>query len=114
MRPLEIMEQNSWFFSGRFLDHLDPHILLIHEEPTEAVHKLILRFQNGFGIEILYSFLGEEKPLFFKVSVLKFLGPRIKDFKPVQYIPIPPANRVSKEIMHVCQQVARLSARAAA
>ena len=81
MSLIDNAQQNSWFFSGKFLDHLDPHIILIHGTPMEAEHKLILRFQNGFGVEILQSFFCRERPPLFKVLVLQFIGPRMKDFK---------------------------------
>jgi len=109
-------QQNSWFFSGKFLDHLDPHIILIYGNPMEAEHKLIIRFQNGFGVEILQSFFCRERPPLFKVLVLQFLGPRMKDFKPVEYIPIPKMNWGNnyEEIIHLCHRVAHLPTRAAA
>ena len=109
-------QQNSWFFSGKFLDQLDPHIVLIHGNPMEAEHKLILRFQNGFGVEILQSFFCRERPPLFKVLVLQFIGPRMKDFKMLEYFYIQTINwgNEYEKVILLCQRVAQLPTRAVA
>jgi hypothetical protein len=109
--PTRPVKQTSWFFSEKFLDRLDPHILIIHEEPTKTEHKLTLRFQNGFGIEILQSFLRGEPPVF-ELLVVKFLGARMKDFEPIRCLEADWFNS-PEEIIHLCQQVAGQPARAA-
>jgi hypothetical protein len=117
--PMSLIDnapQNSWFFSGKFLDHLEPHIILIHGNPMEAEHKLILRFQNGFGVEILQSFCCRERTPLFKVLVLQFIGPRLKDFKTLEYFSIPTINwgNEYEKVIFLCQRVAHLPSRAAA
>ena len=110
MHGINILAQSSWFFTEKILDHLDPYILLIHEDSTEVGHKLILRFQNGFGIEIIQAFFFANTPPVFKVLVLRFLGARIDDSIRVQYTPSAKGNWVHdlEEIISLCRQVACL------
>jgi len=109
MHHMIIVAQSSWSCTENILDHLDPYILLIHEDSTEVGHKLILRFQNGFGIEIIQAFFFAIPPIF-KVSVLRFLGPRIDDSIRVQYTPSAKGNWVHdlEGIISLCRQVACL------
>ncbi len=109
MGPRNKVHRSFGFLSERFLDHLDPYILLIHAEPAEVEHKLVFRFQNGFGVEILHPLLMGDKSSFFRVMVLKFMGSSMQDFKPVEYLPVPKVNWVDsqEDLMQVCQQVAQ-------
>jgi hypothetical protein len=110
MHGINILAQSSWPFTEKILDHLDPHILLIHEDSTEVGHKLRLRFQNGFGIEIMQAFFFANTPPVFKVLVLRFLGARIDDSIRVRYTPSATGNWVHnlEEIISLCRQVACL------
>jgi hypothetical protein len=107
---INIIAQSSWFFTENLLDQLDPYILLIHEDSTDVGHKLILRFQNGFGIEIIQPFFFTKTPPVFKVLVLRFLGARIDDSIRVQYSSSAKGNWVHNlaEIISLCRQVACL------
>ena len=112
MCPAPWAERNAWFFSRKFLDHLKPHILLIHEEANSSEHKLVLRFQNGFGAEILQLVLDGKKPSFFKVQALEFSGAKLKDAHLVQSVALPEGGWINdrEKIIRLCQHVARLPA----
>ena len=106
----ENMKQSSWFFSEEFLEPLDPHILLIHKEERGAGHKIILRFHNGFGIEIRPPSSTGGKVPFFKVLILEFLGSRMKDCKRLPYPTMSKMNWANNDekLIQFCQQVASL------
>ena len=108
MSPGDNLKQSSWFFSEKFLEPLGPHILLIHKEARGPGHKIILRFQNGFGVEIRPpSPIGGEVP-FFKVSVLEFLGSKMKDCQRLPYPAMPKMNWANNDerLILFCQLVA--------
>ncbi len=109
MCPGKMFDQASWFFTPQFLNPLNPHLVMMHEEATEAAHRLILRFQNGLGAEIREFLFDDRQPAYFKVLVLRFLGSRVKDFKPLPSYAVPKAGWLNnhEEIIHFCQQVAR-------
>jgi len=90
--------------------HSEPQFNMIKEEVKPQRNRLLVRFTNGFGLEIL-QFLDEEPPRFV-VMVLRFLGPGTDDYKPAQYIPIPEAHwlRRPEEILALGHLVAGLSA----
>jgi hypothetical protein len=90
--------------------HSEPQLHMIKEEVKPRRNRLLVRFANGFGLEIL-QFLDEEPPRFV-VMVLRFLGPGTDDYKPAQYIPIPEAHwlRRPEEILALGHRVAGLSA----
>jgi hypothetical protein len=104
------MKQSSWFFSEEFLEPLDPHILLIHQEERGTGHKIILRFHNGFGIEIWPPPSTGGKVPFFKVSALEFLGSRMKDCKRLPYSAMLRMNWANNDekLIQFCEQVASL------
>jgi hypothetical protein len=93
-----------------FLEPLDPHILLIQKEARATGHKIILRFQNGFGVEIRPPSSGGGEVPFFKVSALEFLGSRMKDCKSFPYPALPKMNWANNDekLILFCQQVASL------
>jgi hypothetical protein len=112
MSPGDNLKQSSWFFSEAFLEPLDPHILLIHQEERGTGYKIILRFQNGFGVEIRPPFsAGGKVPVFkVKVLVLHFLGSRMKDCKRLPYPAMRKMNWANNDgkLIQFCQQVASL------
>jgi len=112
--PSALIGLNGMGFFKELLSHTDPHILMIRGEARGPGKKLIIRFQNGLGVEILNRCLPGEPPLFV-VTVIRFLGTRIKDYQPAQYVPIPEVNWLHhpEEIMDLCRQVACLPARRA-
>ena len=113
MSPGDNSKQSSWFFSEEFLEPIDPHILLIHKEARGTGHKIILRFQNGLGVEIRPpSPTGGEVP-FLKVLVLEFVGSRMKDCKRLPYPAMPKMNWANNDekLIQFCQQVASLPAK---
>ena len=93
--------------------HIEPQSHMIKAEVKPQRNRLLVRFTNGFGLEIL-QFLDEEPPRFV-VMVLRFLGPGTADYKPAQYIPIPEAHwlRRPEEILALGHMVAGLSAKGA-
>ncbi len=103
------LKESPWFFSEELLQSLASHILLINQEERETGHKIILRFQNGFGVEILPPSSAVGKVPFFKVLVLEFLGSRIKDCKRL-YHAMPKINWAdnNEKLIQFCQQVACL------
>jgi hypothetical protein len=96
--------------SSEFLKHIDHHVVVIHEEFNQEGDVLIIRFQNGFGVKILRLSLEVKNPTFFVVMVLKFHGPRIKDYKLAQYSSVPEVNWLDgqEEIARLCQRVSFL------
>ena len=97
--------------SSEFLEHIDHHVVLIHEEFNQEGDILIIRFRNGFGVKILRLWSLEVKNhSFFAVMVLKFHGPRIKDYKLAQYSSVPEVNWLDghEEITELCQKVSGL------
>jgi len=95
------------------IKHIGPQFHMIKEEVKPQRNRLLVRFTNGFGLEIL-QFLDEEPPRFV-VMVLRFLGPGTDDYKPAQYIPIPEAHwlRRPEEILALGHLVAGLAAKGA-
>lgn len=110
--PSAIIGLNGMGFLKEILSHTDPHILMIRGEANRLGKKLIIRFQNGLGVEILNRCLPGDPPLFV-VMVIRFLGTRIQQYQPAQYVPIPEVNWLhrTEEIMGLCRQVACLPAR---
>jgi hypothetical protein len=79
------------------------HILTVREKP-----RLILRFDNGYGVSLLLEAV-EENGEVFEMQVLKFHGAGIKDHKLAQYTRIPEFNRDNfEEIAGLCRQVSLL------
>jgi hypothetical protein len=93
------------------MKHNEPQFHLIKEEVKPQRNRLLIRFANGFGLEIL-QFLDEDPPRFV-VMVLRFLGPETDNYKPAQYIPIPEVQwlRQPEEILALGHLVASLSAK---
>lgn len=110
MHLVNRLAQFSWLNTDIFLNQLDPYVLLIHEDLIDIGHKVTLRFQNGFGIEIIQPFSFNNTPPLFKVLVLRFLGAQMDDSIRVKYSPSPKGNWVDnlEEIFSLCQQVACL------
>ncbi len=112
--PSTITGLKGMGFLKELLSHTDPHILMIRGEAGRRGKKLIIRFQNGLGVEILRRCLSGE-PRLFVVTVLRFLGTRIKEYQPAQYVPIPEVNWLHRpeEIIDLCHRVACLPAKGA-
>ena len=96
--------------SSELIEQIDPYIVIMHEECSQEGDILIIRFQNGFGVKILRLALESKPPSFFVVMVLKFQGPKIKDFKLAQYSSVPEVNWLDgqEEIARLCQEVSCL------
>jgi hypothetical protein len=96
--------------SSEFVEHINPYVVIMHEEPSQEGNILIIRFQNGFGVKIMRLALEAKNPSFFVVMVLKFHGPKIKDFKLAQYSAVPEVNWLNgqEEITDLCQKVSCL------
>jgi hypothetical protein len=104
------LKQSSCLFSEEFLESLVPHILLIHKKARRTGHKFILRFQNGFGVEIRPPSSNGGAVPSFKISALEFLGSRMQDCKSLPYPAAPKINWANKDekLILFCQQVASL------
>jgi hypothetical protein len=87
---------------------LATQVILIHHRQVFAETQLIIRFANGCGVALLpVSPAGCDQVL--EMLVLRFHGPKIDDYKLMQYAPIPEFNRGSyDEIMDLCRQVSLL------
>ena len=98
--------------SSEFVRHIDPYVALMHKEPSREGDILIIRFQNGFGVKILRLALEANPASLFAVMVLKFHGPRIKDYKLAQYSAVPEVNWLDghEEIIELCQKISCLPA----
>jgi hypothetical protein len=97
--------------SQEFVEHLDPYIVLMHEECSQEEDTLIIRFHNGFGVKILTFPLKGRNPSLFIVMVLKFHGAKIKDYQLAQYSSISELNWLDgpEELIKLCQKVLCLS-----
>ena len=84
---------------------LGPQIILIHHRQALPETQFIIRFKNGYGVAIHPVSPAEDDPVL-EMLVLRFHGPRINDYKLVQYAPIPECTRGDfGEIMELCRQV---------
>ena len=87
---------------------LAPQIILIHRRQVLAETQLIIRFANGYGVALLPVSLPGDDPIL-EMLVLRFHGPKINEYKLVQYAPVPEFNRGNLgEIMDLCRQVSLL------
>jgi hypothetical protein len=87
---------------------LAPQIILIHHRQVMTETQLIIRFVNGYGVTLLPVSPAGEDPIW-EMLVLRFHGPKIKDYKLVQYAPVPEFNRGNfEEIMDLCRHVSLL------
>ncbi len=78
-------------------------VVLIHFRQAWGENRMIIRFENGYGVTILPVSLEEEV---FEMLVLRFYGAEINDYQVAQYAPIPELNRGNfDEIMDLCKQV---------
>jgi hypothetical protein len=113
MVPTGIGEEKLKAVFRELVKHIEPQFHMIKEEVKPQRDRLLVRFPNGFGLELL-QFLDEEPPRFV-VMVLRFLGPETDDYTPAQYIPIPEAHwlRRPEEILALGHLVASLSAKGA-
>jgi len=112
MEPLGIMDDISWYYSREFVEQIDPHIVMVHEDSNHEGNIFIMRFINGFGVKILQLRLDTPQPSLFVVMVLKFNGVKMKDYHLAQYSPVPEVNWVNgqEEIIKLCRNVADLPA----
>jgi hypothetical protein len=110
MSPGDNVKQSHWFFSEAFLEPLDPHILLIHQDERGSGNKIILRLQYGFGVEIRPPSSTGGKVPFIKVLVLEFLGSRMIDCKRFPYPAMRKMNWANNggKLIKFCQQVTSL------
>ena len=110
MESLAISNKSSWHSSPEFVEKIDPHIVMIHEDASHEGEILIIRFNNGFGVKILRLLVAVAPPSLFVVMVLRFHGSRMKDYKLAQYSPIPEVNWLDgqEDIVQLCRQVAVL------
>ena len=84
---------------------LAPQIILIHHRQVLAEMQLIIRFANGYGVAI-HPVSPAEDDQVLEMLVLRFHGPKINDYKLVQYAPIPEVTRgKGDEIRELCRQV---------
>lgn len=84
---------------------LGPQIILIHQRQVLAETQCIIRFANGYGVAILPVSPAGDDPVL-EMLVLRFHGPKINDYKLVQYAPIPEVTRGNcEEILDLCRQV---------
>jgi hypothetical protein len=68
--------------------------------------QVIIRFPNGYGVNIFPMTTGGPKAIF-EMLVLRFYGPGANDYKMAQYTSIPELNRGNfEEILNLCNQVA--------
>ena len=107
-----VIEKISCYSTQEFIDQIDPHIVMIHEDSSREGETLIIRFTNGFGVKILKPELANDPPAIFVVMVLSFLGARIKEYKLAQYTSIPEVNWLigQEEIIKLCREVSSLPA----
>jgi len=84
---------------------LAAQVVLIHFRQAWGENRLIIRFENGYGVTILpVSREGNDEV--FEMLVLRFNGAGMNDHKVMQYAPIPELNRGNfDEIMDLCKQV---------
>ena len=110
MESQAMMNEVSWYSSREFIDHLDPHIVVIHADASIEGDILIIRFANGFGVKILKPEIDLDTPAIYVVIVLSFLGSRIKEYKLAQYTSIPEVNWLTdpEDIIQLCRQVSGL------
>ena len=84
---------------------LAPQIILIHHRQVLAKTQMIIRFANGYGVALLPVSPPGDDPVL-EMLALRFHGPKINDYKLVQYAPVPEYNRGNlDEIMELCRQV---------
>ena len=87
---------------------LAPQIILIHHRQVMTEIQLIIRFANGYGVALLPVSPAGYDPVL-EMLVLRFHGPKINDYKLVQYAPVPEFNRGNfEEIMALCRHVSLL------
>jgi hypothetical protein len=98
--------------SKDFMAHIDPHIVIIHEDAGTDRDTCIIRFTNGFGVKILKPMLDVDNPSLFVVMVLKFHGSRIRDYQLAQYTYIPEVNWLEghADVLELCREVSGLPA----
>jgi hypothetical protein len=91
-----------------FFQALGTQIALIHLRQLVDKNRLIVRFDNGYGVSLLPMALEEDDEVF-EMVVIRFFGPRIHDYKVVQYAPVPEFNRDNFDrIINLCRQVSLL------
>jgi hypothetical protein len=112
MESIGIIDKIFCYASQEFIDQIDPHIVMIHEESSREGETLIIRFTNGFGVKILKPEIANDPPAIFVVMVLSFLGSRIKEYKLAQYTSIPEVNWLTdqEDIIKLCREVSVLPA----
>ena len=85
---------------------LAAQVAFIHCRQVLEENQIAIRFENGYGVNILPVFLEEEV---FEMLLLRFYGTGINDYQVAQYAPIPELNRGGfDEIIDLCKQVALL------
>jgi hypothetical protein len=97
-----VLAPSRCFFRG-----LDDRIVSIHSRQLLAGSQIIVRFQNGYGANILHDRL--EKGLS-EIAFLKFFGAGVNDFDFIHDGPVPDLSWCFKpaEIYSLCEAIARL------
>jgi hypothetical protein len=110
----EIGEEEPRAVFGELIRDIEPQFHMMQGEVKTQTNRILVRFTNGFGLEIL-EFLAEE-PALFVVMVLSFLSPGSDGHKLAQYIPIPEVQwlRCPEEVLALGHLVANLPAKWAA
>ena len=100
-----------WEKTEALLQGLAPRIVLIHQREALSETQLLIRFANGYGVALL-PLAPPEDDAALEMLVLGFYGPKIDDFKLVQYAPIPEFSVGNyEEVLALCRQVALLPRR---
>jgi hypothetical protein len=81
---------------------------LLHLRRVLKEDQITIRFENGYGVNILQIALEKHEEVF-KMLVLRFHGPGVNDYQVAQYTPVSELNHGNiDEILNLCKQVTLL------
>jgi hypothetical protein len=101
----------SFRHHGELFQSLAHRITLVHFRQILERREIIMRFDNGYGVKLLLAPPAGNGEVF-KMLLLRFHGPKVRDHKLGQYAPVPELNWGSfEEIIDLCKQVSLLPPR---
>jgi len=98
---------STWPNLSRLLTSLDKNITCLQINQAEDGHKALIRFKNGYGLEI-FKYLDSD---FFEMVVIRFTGDAIDkyDFASHPAVPRFSLGYTEEDIFHTCSEVSLLT-----